>query len=303
MWKHIGFQALFQLVILLCLYLLAPKFIKEDNVTRLSENRIIGYCYGKLPGDITDLDLIIYGTASHWKSSDHLVVGKTENDCGDYASRQDMSVAFKAYTNANGSTTHMTLIFNVFVVYTLFNQINARVLDDSLNIFVRIHKNLFFPLITLLELALQIVIVCFGNAAFKVVESGLTAKQWGISIGFSAITFVLSFIIKFIPLERCIDGCLEKSRKKRIEEEKNQDVEVTHQSKENSNQKLVDKNNDVAIYVDKEGKKDEAQVQDTESKKVSRKVSRTRSLVRRASMRGEGSLRSRKASVLITNQE
>ena len=303
MWKHIGFQALFQLVILLCLYLLAPKFIKEDNVTRLSENRIINYCYGKLPGDITDLDLIIYGTASHWKSSDHLVVGKTENDCGDYASRQDMSVAFKAYTNANGSTTHMTLIFNVFVVYTLFNQINARVLDDSLNIFVRIHKNLFFPLITLLELALQVVIVCFGNAAFKVVESGLTAKQWGISIGFSAITFVLSFIIKFIPLERCIDGCLEKSRKKRIEEEKNQDVEITHQSKENSNQKLVDKNNDVAIYVDKEGKKEEAQVQDTESKKVSRKVSRTRSLVRRASMRGEGSLRSRKASVLITNQE
>ena len=66
---------------------------------------------------------------------------------------------------------------------------------------------------------------------------------------------------------------------------------------------IVDKNNDVAIYVDKEGKKDEAQVQDTESKKVSRKVSRTRSLVRRASMRGEGSLRSRKASILITNQE
>ena len=26
-------------------------------------------------------------------------------------------VAFKAYTNANGSTTHMTIVFNVFVIY------------------------------------------------------------------------------------------------------------------------------------------------------------------------------------------
>ena len=46
---------------------------------------------------------------------------------------KDMSVAYKGYTNANGSTAHMSLVFNIFVIYTLFNQINARVLDDSFN--------------------------------------------------------------------------------------------------------------------------------------------------------------------------
>jgi hypothetical protein len=34
----------------------------------------------------------------------------------------------------------MTIVFNVFVIYTLFNQFNCRVLDDSLNVLVRISK-------------------------------------------------------------------------------------------------------------------------------------------------------------------
>ena len=280
MWKHIGIQALIQLIILLCLYLLAPKFIKEDNITRLGENRIIKHCYGKLPGNVNNINNIIYGTTSHWKSTDHLVFGKTEDDCGDYASRQDLSVAFKAYVNANGSTTHMTLIFNVFVVYTLFNQINARVLDDSFNIFVRIHKNIYFPLITLVELALQIIIVCFGNAAFKVVEDGLTGKQWGISIGFSAITFVLSVIIKLIPLDKAIDNMLEKARYKKQEEEKNKEIELTTHTKDNSNHNLIDKRNidDAAVYVNGDNK-------------IKKEGSRS------STRRREGSLRAKKAEI------
>ena len=38
----------------------------------------------------------------------------------------------------------------------------------------------------------------------------VTLIQWLIVIGFSAITFVLSFIIKFIPLDKCIQGFLDK---------------------------------------------------------------------------------------------
>ena len=218
MWKHIIFQSCVQLLILLALYLWAPYFIKEENLVRLAENRIIQHCYGKLPGDIKDVNNIIFGTSTMWDNT-KLNYTMTERDCGNYSKKQELSFAFNEYLSANGSTAHMTIVFNVFVIYTLFNQINARVLDDGFNIFIRIHHNFFFPLITLSELGLQIIIVFFGNEAFKVVENGLTGNQWGICIGFSAITFVLSAIVKLIPLDKCIQSCLDNSSAKQLEEE------------------------------------------------------------------------------------
>ena len=218
MWKHIIFQSCVQLLILLALYLWAPYFIKEENLVRLAENRIIQHCYGKLPGDIKDVNNIIFGTSTMWDNT-KLNYGMTERDCGNYSKKQELSFAFNEYLSANGSTAHMTIVFNVFVIYTLFNQINARVLDDGFNIFIRIHHNFFFPLITLSELGLQIIIVFFGNEAFKVVENGLTGNQWGICIGFSAITFVLSAIVKLIPLDKCIQSCLDNRSAKQLEEE------------------------------------------------------------------------------------
>lgn len=103
----------------------------------------------------------------------------------------------------------MGIVFNVFVIYTLFNQFNCRVIDDSLNIFIRIGSNLFFPIITLCELGLQIILIEFGRDAFKCTERGLTLIQWLIVIGFSAITIILSVIIKFIPIDKCIQNFLD----------------------------------------------------------------------------------------------
>ena len=303
MWKHIIIQSLVQLGILIFIYLDAPHFVKEDNPVRLAENLIIQHCYGKLPGDIKDPELIIFGTTTHWKSEDQLKPGSNEYECGDYATRQDMSVAFKGYTNANGSTAHMSLVFNIFVIYTLFNQINARVLDDSFNIFVRIHKNFWFPLITLVELALQIIIIEFGNAAFKVVESGLTARQWGITIGFSAVTFVLSIIIKLIPLDKCIDNISNKSKEEDQQDDKATNEIEMHSVKENSTQKLVQKN-DINIYSniqkdeDKQKKQDQVIDVKNEDKKIKKEGSSSlhRSLKRNGTL-GGGSLRSKKADV------
>ena len=207
MWKHISIQALCQLVLLLVLYLIAPKFIKEQNYVRLAENQIIKYCYGKLPGNGKE-DHIIYGTSSKWTSSTKL--RGNEEMCGKYSERQDLSVAFKEYQNANGSTVHMTMIFNVFVYYTLFNQINCRVLDDSFNILVRILRSYLFIIIALCEMGLQAILITWGNTVFHCVERGLTGTQWGISIGFGAITFVISFICKLLPLDSCIDRMIGK---------------------------------------------------------------------------------------------
>ena len=206
MWKHIIIQSLVELVLLIILYLLAPKFIEEDDVVRKAENEIINKCYTKFPGKPK---YIISGTSIDWDDG-KLIRNANENLCGKYMGNAELSSAFDQYIRVNSGTAHMTMVFNVFVIYTLFNQLNCRVIDDSFNIFVRITNNFFFPLITLCELALQIILIEFGRNAFKCTERGLTLIQWLIVIGFSAITFVLSFIIKLIPLDKCIQGILDK---------------------------------------------------------------------------------------------
>ena len=217
MWKHIVLQSLIQIIILVIFYLIAPEFIKETNLTRLAENRIIAFCYNKYPGK--DVDHIIYGTEIKWPTS-----GKLRNQfkeyCGKYGERATLTDAFTEYQNANSGTVHMTFIFNIFVYYTLFNQINCRVIDDSFNIFVRISRSLLFMMICFFEMALQLLIIFIGKSPIHVVNDGLTGKQWGICIGFSAITFVVSFIGKILPVHICIDNYLDKKIKQEEEEER-----------------------------------------------------------------------------------
>ena len=216
MWKHIVLQSLIQIIILVIFYLIAPEFIKETNLTRLAENRIIQFCYNKYPGK--DVDHIIYGTETKWPTS-----GKLRNQykeyCGKYGERSTLTDAFTEYHNANSGTVHMTFIFNIFVYYTLFNQINCRVIDDSFNIFVRISRSLLFMIICVFEMALQLLIIFIGKSPIHVVNDGLTGKQWGICLGFSAITFVVSIIGKLLPIHICIDRYLDKKIKEEEQEE------------------------------------------------------------------------------------
>ena len=215
MWKHIIFQSIVELILLICLYLYAPHFIKEDDVVRLAENKIIEYCYYEFPGK-TSPDNIIFGISPKWDNSVKKKLKLTENLCGLYNDKNDLSFAYEEYNRANAGTAHMSIVFNVFVIYTLFNQFNCRVIDDSLNIFVRMGNNLFFPIITLCELALQIILIEFGRDAFKCTERGLTLIQWLIVIGFSAVTFVLSAIIKFIPIDVLIQRYLDKPEDNKV---------------------------------------------------------------------------------------
>jgi len=213
MWKHIILQSFCQIIILIILYLIAPEFVKEGDLERLAENTIIHYCYGTMPGNSNKVGNIIYGTESKWSSDDKLKTSINKEYCGDYASRQSLSVAYKEYSNANGGTVHMTIIFNVFVIYTLFNQINCRVIDESFNIFKRMTRSFLFPLIILIEMALQVLIVLFGKSIFHVANNGLTGEQWGICFGFSAITFVVCIIGKLLPIDKLIDYCIAKDEK------------------------------------------------------------------------------------------
>jgi magnesium-transporting ATPase (P-type) len=266
MWKHIVLQSLIQIIILLILYLIAPDFVKEQDLERLAENTIINYCYGKMPGG-SDPENIIFGTESAWSSDTKLQTNIDKEYCGNYASRQSLSVAFKEYSNVNGGSVHMTLIFNVFVIYTLFNQVNCRMIDDSFNIFKRIHRSLLFPLITILELGLQVLIVCVGRSIFHVANNGLTGEQWGICFGFSAITFVVSILGKLLPIDHLIDECLKSKEevdskeeieisKGRYKERGYEDDSSTYPSTRNRKKKLYDQ----AVPIDVKRAKEEKDV-------------------------------------------
>ena len=240
MWKHISIQSLIQIIVLLILYLIAPEFVKEGDLIRKAENTIIHYCYGKLPGG-NEPNYIIYGTESKWSADTKLRTDIDKSYCGGYASRQSLSVAYKEYSNDNGGTVHMTIIFNVFVIYTLFNQINCRMIDDSKNIFKRIHRSPLFPIITLCELGLQVLIVIFGRNIFHVANGGITGIQWLICFGFSAITFVVSIICKFIPLEQLIDQFLA-TKEEVPEKKKRKEISTDNSTTESSGEpkKLFD---------------------------------------------------------------
>ena len=216
MWKHIVMQSLIQIILLVIFYLIAPEFIKENNLIRVSANKLIKFCYTEYPGK--DVDHIIYGTEVKWTTS-----GKLRNQykiyCGEYAHRATLAEAYIEYNNANSATVHMTLIFNIFVYYTLFNQINCRVIDDSFNIFIRMSRSLLFPLICFFEMALQLLIIFIGKSPIHIVNDGLTGNQWGICIGFSAITFVVSMLVKLITIHIPIDNYLDKQIQKEEEEE------------------------------------------------------------------------------------
>ena len=59
-------------------------------------------------------------------------------------------------------------MFHTFVIMQIFNQICCRIIDDNYNLFFRIQTNLMFFVISLIELAMQTIIVEFLGIIFKV---------------------------------------------------------------------------------------------------------------------------------------
>ena len=195
--KHVSLQTGLQFVILMTIYLFGPKFIQEQDLGRIAENEVIYKCFGILPGDMTDSHKIIYGVKNFWHN--HVPVKKemvNEPMCREYVNVGNLSNAFKLYNQNQGAPVQLTMIFNIFVLYTLFNQLNCRVVDGSKNIFARIRNNPLFIAIEIFEFIVQFIIVEYWNVVFKATKNGLTCHQWGICIILSTLTLALDFILK-----------------------------------------------------------------------------------------------------------
>ncbi|CAL9706601.1 unnamed protein product [Knipowitschia caucasica] len=71
---------------------------------------------------------------------------------------------------------HYTIVFNVFVMMQLFNEINARKIHGERNVFEDIYRNPIFCSVVLGTFVLQIIIVQFGGKPFSC--TALTIDQW-----------------------------------------------------------------------------------------------------------------------------
>lgn len=90
-----------------------------------------------------------------------------------------------------------TFIFNTFVFLQLFNEVNCRRLDAHLNVFAGISRNAIFLGIWWGTVAVQVLIVAFGGAAFNTTPIGW--ELWLLSIAIAAISLPLGALIRLVP--------------------------------------------------------------------------------------------------------
>nr|XP_043880848.1 plasma membrane calcium-transporting ATPase 2-like isoform X5 [Solea senegalensis] len=78
---------------------------------------------------------------------------------------------------------HYTIVFNVFVMMQLFNEINARKIHGERNVFEGIYRNPIFCSVVLGTFCLQIIIVQFGGKPFSCTALTIDHWLWCVFIG------------------------------------------------------------------------------------------------------------------------
>ena len=90
-----------------------------------------------------------------------------------------------------------TIVFNTFVWMQIFNEFNNRRLDNNLNIFEGVHRNVFFIIINIIMVAGQIMIVFIGGQAFEIKR--INGVQWAICILCALPCMLWAIILRCIP--------------------------------------------------------------------------------------------------------
>ncbi|XP_063542836.1 plasma membrane calcium-transporting ATPase 3 isoform X7 [Cydia strobilella] len=97
-------------------------------------------------------------------------------------------------------TAHFTIIFNTFVMMTLFNEINARKIHGQRNVFQGLFTNPIFYSIWIGTALSQVVIIQFGGMAFS--TAGLSIDQWLWCLFFGAGTLVWGQLVTSVPTRK-----------------------------------------------------------------------------------------------------
>ncbi|XP_051173458.1 plasma membrane calcium-transporting ATPase 2 isoform X1 [Leptopilina boulardi] len=99
-----------------------------------------------------------------------------------------------------GPTQHFTVIFNTFVMMTLFNEFNARKIHGQRNVFQGIFTNPIFYSIWIGTCLSQIVIIQYGKMAFS--TKALTVEQWMWCLFFGIGTLLWGQLVTTVPTRK-----------------------------------------------------------------------------------------------------
>uniref|UniRef100_A0A1B0CDK4 Calcium-transporting ATPase n=1 Tax=Lutzomyia longipalpis TaxID=7200 RepID=A0A1B0CDK4_LUTLO len=99
-----------------------------------------------------------------------------------------------------GPTQHFTVIFNSFVMMTLFNEFNARKIHGQRNVFEGIFTNPIFYVIWIGTTISQVVIIQYGKMAFS--TKGLTLEQWLWCLFFGVGTLLWGQLVTTVPTRK-----------------------------------------------------------------------------------------------------
>ena len=164
--QNILFWAIYQLILLLILIIFGDEFIPENwNNWPRKDNNII-------------------------------VSGRRYNFMEDFD--------YQSFENEYGPSKHYTIVFIIFIILQLLNILNARRINDKLNIFAEILSNKLFLPILIGIFTLLIVFAQFTPIILQLNKNGLSLIQWIICICFSSSIFIAIFVIKLITEKRSI---------------------------------------------------------------------------------------------------
>eukprot|EP00612_Vaucheria_litorea_P004691 CAMPEP_0171467880 /NCGR_PEP_ID=MMETSP0945-20130129/10261_1 /TAXON_ID=109269 /ORGANISM="Vaucheria litorea, Strain CCMP2940" /LENGTH=490 /DNA_ID=CAMNT_0011996535 /DNA_START=136 /DNA_END=1605 /DNA_ORIENTATION=+ len=104
------------------------------------------------------------------------------------------------YGVENGEEKHFTIIFNAFVFCQLFNEFNARSIDNEWNVFQGLSRNPMFQAVILVTMFGQHMIVMYGGNFTK--TEGLTADEWLSTVLMGALALPLGALMRFIPPQK-----------------------------------------------------------------------------------------------------
>ncbi|TMW48246.1 hypothetical protein DOY81_006672 [Sarcophaga bullata] len=99
-----------------------------------------------------------------------------------------------------GPTQHFTIIFNTFVMMTLFNEINARKIHGQRNVIEGLLTNPIFYTIWIFTMIAQVIIIQYGKMAFS--TKALSLDQWLWCIFFGLGTLVWGQVITSVPTRK-----------------------------------------------------------------------------------------------------
>ncbi|KAF7728364.1 hypothetical protein EC973_006172 [Apophysomyces ossiformis] len=95
------------------------------------------------------------------------------------------------------SVVLQTVVFNTFVFCQIFNEVNCRRIDSSLNVFTNIFANKFFLFIFVVCVAGQALIVNLCGAAFQVTR--IDGPHWAIAIVVGLLSLPIGVVVRLIP--------------------------------------------------------------------------------------------------------